>query len=48
MKKVILNIINDDFKDFIESLNKYDVDFIVIGGYAVELHGITAPYRVRQ
>lgn len=39
MKKIKLNIFSDDFKDFIESLNKFDVDYILIGGYAVILHG---------
>ncbi|GHB26307.1 DUF6036 family nucleotidyltransferase [Mongoliitalea lutea] len=39
MEKVRLNIFNDDFKDFIESLNKFDVEYILIGGYAVVLHG---------
>jgi len=39
MKKVILNIFNNDFKDFIESLNRFDVEYILIGGYAVILYG---------
>ncbi|MGY6520723.1 MAG: DUF6036 family nucleotidyltransferase [Mongoliitalea sp.] len=39
MERVNLNIFNDDFKDFIESLNKYEVEYILIGGYAVVLHG---------
>jgi predicted nucleotidyltransferase len=39
VEKVKLNIFNDDFKDFIESLNKFEVEYILIGGYAVVLHG---------
>lgn len=39
MKKVILNIFKNDFKDFIESLNRFDVEYILIGGYAVILYG---------
>ena len=39
MNKIILNIFNDDFKEFIESLNNFDVEYILIGGYAVVLHG---------
>ncbi len=33
------NIFNDDFRDFISSLNKYEVEYILVGGYAVILHG---------
>ena len=33
------NIFNDDFRDFIKSLNKHSVDYILVGGYAVILHG---------
>jgi hypothetical protein len=33
------NIFNDDFRDFIETLNKYKVKYILVGGYAVILHG---------
>ena len=33
------NIFNDDFRDFIEILNKYKVKYILVGGYAVILHG---------
>lgn len=32
-------IFNQDFREFIESLNKYHVDYILVGGYAVILHG---------
>ncbi|SHN35621.1 hypothetical protein SAMN04488057_1287 [Cyclobacterium lianum] len=35
----LLNLFNNDFKDFIESLNKFDVAYILTGGYAVVLHG---------
>lgn len=33
------NIFNDDFRDFIKALNKHYVDYILVGGYAVILHG---------
>lgn len=33
------NLFNQDFQDFIESLNKAGVEYILVGGYAVILHG---------
>ncbi len=33
------NIFNDDFRDFIKALNKHSVDYMLVGGYAVILHG---------
>lgn len=39
MKKLELNIFNDDFKEFIQALNQYYVDYLLIGGYSVILHG---------
>jgi hypothetical protein len=33
------NIFNTDFQDFIRSLNEADVKYILVGGYAVILHG---------
>ena len=33
------NIFNEDFMDFIASLNQCDVKYMIIGGYAVILHG---------
>ena len=33
------NIFNTDFRDFITSLNKHGVKYILIGGYSVILHG---------
>ncbi len=32
-------MLNQDFKEFIQSLNDNDVLYLVIGGYAVALHG---------
>jgi predicted nucleotidyltransferase len=29
-----------DFEEFIELLNKYKVEFVIIGGYALGFHGI--------
>ncbi len=39
MKKYEINIFNDDFKEFIGALNSFNVDYILIGGYSVILHG---------
>ncbi len=33
------NIFNDDFKDFLIALNNNHVEYILVGGYAVILHG---------
>ena len=33
------NILNEDFKDFIQSLNNNEVEYILVGGYAVIIHG---------
>lgn len=33
------NIFNPDFKDFITALNHCEVEYILVGGYAVILHG---------
>lgn len=39
MRKIQLNIFNQDFKDFISALNAAKVDYILVGGYSVILHG---------
>lgn len=33
------NIFNDDFRDFIACLNKNNVEYILVGGMAVLIHG---------
>ena len=33
------DLFNQDFQDFIEALNKAAVEYILVGGYAVILHG---------
>lgn len=33
------NILNDDFVEFLEAFNKFDVEYILVGGYAVIFHG---------
>nr|MBC7612514.1 hypothetical protein [Pseudopedobacter sp.] len=33
------NIFNDDFREFIELLNLHQVEYILVGGYSVILHG---------
>lgn len=32
-------IFNDDFREFIQALNHQNVEYILVGGYAVILHG---------
>jgi hypothetical protein len=32
-------VLNKDFKEFIELLNVHKVEYLVIGGYAVDYHG---------
>ncbi|MEM9539663.1 MAG: hypothetical protein AAGA60_09135 [Cyanobacteria bacterium P01_E01_bin.42] len=32
-------MLNQDFREFIELLNKHNVKYLVIGGYAVAVHG---------
>lgn len=33
------DIFNQDFRDFIKSLNNADVEYILVGGYSVIFHG---------
>jgi len=33
------NIFNEDFQDFIRSLNKHEVKYILVGGFSVIIHG---------
>ncbi len=33
------NIFNDDFQEFIHALNQHSVEYILVGGYSVILHG---------
>jgi hypothetical protein len=33
------NIFNEDFRDFIDCFNRFDVKYILVGGYSVILHG---------
>ena len=33
------NIFNEDFQDFILALNKHNVEYLLVGGYSVILHG---------
>ena len=33
------NIFNDDFREFIDALNKHEVEYLLVGGYAVILNG---------
>ncbi|MBI1780864.1 MAG: hypothetical protein HYR66_05785 [Sphingobacteriales bacterium] len=33
------NIFNQDFRDFIQAFNDNDVEYILVGGFAVILHG---------
>ncbi len=33
------NIFQDDFRDFLHSLNEQEVDYILVGGFSVIIHG---------
>lgn len=33
------NIFNNDFQDFLKSLNDADVKYVLVGGYSVIFHG---------
>lgn len=33
------NIFNDDFRDFLEALHHQKVEYMLVGGYSVVLHG---------
>jgi hypothetical protein len=30
---------SQDFKEFVELLNKYEVEYLVVGGYVLGVHG---------
>ncbi len=32
-----------DFRDFIDALQKHDVDAVLVGGYALGVHGVIRP-----
>ena len=34
-----MNIFNEDFADFIECLNKYMVEYMLVGRYAINIRG---------
>ena len=42
-----MNIFNDDFKDFIVYLNQYEVEYIIVGGYAVIIRGYSRSQKSR-
>ncbi len=33
------NIFNQDFQEFVRSLNKFEVEYLLVGGYTVVLYG---------
>jgi hypothetical protein len=33
------NLFNEDFTDFIAALNKYEVEYVLVGGYSVVING---------
>ncbi len=33
------NLFNDDFRDFILAFNKANVDYVLVGGFSVVIHG---------
>lgn len=44
--KEVLNNLEGDFLDFIRLCNHYEVKYLVIGGYAVGIHGILEQQRI--
>ncbi len=32
-------VLNKDFREFIELLNSHNIKYLVVGGYAVTIHG---------
>ncbi len=32
-------MLSQDFKEFVELLNRYEVEYLIVGGYAVGIHG---------
>jgi hypothetical protein len=36
-----MNILDNDLMNFWKSLNQYDVKYIMVGGFAVNLHGFS-------
>ena len=39
MREIEANLLNEDFIDFLKSLKKCEVESMLVGGYAVILHG---------
>ncbi len=39
MREIEAGILNEDFIDFLKSLKKHQVESLLVGGYAVVLHG---------
>lgn len=39
IESLMANLFNDDFRDFLIALYKYDVDYLLVGGYTVILYG---------
>ena len=39
MSNLPINILNEDFQDFIKALNSEKVKYILVGGYSVIVHG---------
>lgn len=37
----MVDIFNDDFQEFLQHLNHYEVEYVLVGGYSVILHGYT-------
>lgn len=35
----MMNIFNEDFQDFIQTLNRFEVEYMLVGGYAVIIRG---------
>jgi hypothetical protein len=39
--RVVMDVLDNDLISFWKSLNQYDVKYIMIGGFAVNLHGFS-------
>lgn len=38
-KEIMANLFNQDFLEYVQLLNKHEVEYILVGGMAVNLHG---------
>ena len=41
-------MLSQDFKEFIELLNAHNVEYLIVGGYALAFHGHPRPFKTDQ